>query len=65
VNGLTKREHIAALIMAGFAAEPTTGVVDEPPCHHPTTEAAAKRCAEVAVIWADALIAELNKETKS
>lgn len=47
--GLTKREYFAAQIMAGFAAhkgEPTIG----------------SDAADVAVNWADSLVAALNAE---
>lgn len=50
-GGLTKREHIATEIMAGFASDPT---MDGP-----------KTCAEIAVEWAEALLAELEKREKT
>ncbi len=50
VGGLTKREHFACKIMAGFAANPGCG-------ESPVTE-----LADAAVYWADALLAALEKE---
>jgi len=47
-RGLTKREMFAAMAMQGFAADPN--------CTSPTNNAVA------AVLWADALLAELAKE---
>lgn len=49
-NGMTKRELFAAMMMQGFAACPT----------NPGSIAAA---AEYATKWADALLAELAKES--
>ena len=48
--GLTKRELFAAMAMQGFAALPNGSCPDD--------------CMRVAVIWADALIAELAKPVK-
>ena len=47
--GLTKREYFAIRVMAGFAADPNCD--ETAPVH-----------AEAAVRWADALIAELNRD---
>lgn len=47
--GMTKREYFAIKILAGFAADPQ--------CDNYTIEDNV----ETAVIWADTLIAELNK----
>ena len=47
-HGLTKREYIAAAVMAGLAADSKF------------TEFQGN-AAEIAVAWADALIAELNR----
>ena len=46
--GLTKREHFAALVLQGFAADPDIG-----------NEASV--LAKHAVAWADALLEELEK----
>lgn len=52
-NGLSKREYIAALAMQGRIASESVSFVGTP-----------ESCAEHAVAYADALIAELNKEQK-
>lgn len=49
-GGLTKREHIAALVLAGSAAS------------HAGDAMTARDAADMAVIWADALIDALNEE---
>ena len=49
--GLTIREYAAIKIMAGFAADPSTANTD------------CDALAGTAVLWADDLIAALNKET--
>lgn len=50
-GGLTKREYIAAMAMAGL-------------CANPTASGNKERMAEASLMMADALIAELNKEEK-
>ena len=50
--GMTYREHVAALVMAGFAAKHGLNVVNR------------DDSATTAVQWADALIAELAGEGK-
>lgn len=52
--GLTKREHIATLIMAGFISSQTQGYEFRN----------ASDCAEQSVQWTDALISELSKAEK-
>lgn len=54
-QGLTKREHFAALAMQGLCADR----------HHEDTQAHPKYIALLAVECAEALIAELNKPVKS
>lgn len=58
-GGLTKREHIAAMAMQSIVAKnpPCGGDHDVADCSRPAQYARA------AVVIADALIAELNKET--
>lgn len=51
--GLTIREYFAIKILAGFAADPQ--------CDNYTIQ----KNAETAVMWADALVAELNKPTEA
>lgn len=48
VAGLTKREYFAAMVMQGFAADPSITVTRE-------------QLTKAAVGWADALITELQK----
>ncbi len=55
-RGLTKREYFASMAMQGMLAHP--GTIADMPQKHPDTVAKA------AVIYADALIEELNKEEK-
>jgi hypothetical protein len=49
--GLTKRELFAAMVFQGYAADPNSG------------NGAVQPMAAAAVMWADALLAELAKET--
>ena len=57
-DGLTKRELFAAMAMQGALANP-----EEWPTRCDTTQKIAKECALLSCYLADALIAELNKET--
>lgn len=56
-NGLTKREHFAGQILVGFCANSgISEALGEMDMHGPTA------LAQMAVVQADALIEELNKE---
>ena len=50
--GLTKREHFAGLAMQGFASDASL-------------ELGWKESAHLAVLWADALLAELDKDNNN
>lgn len=54
-NGLTKREHFAAMAMQGLLADPTYADVFE------TAEEWRKNIAEASVEFAECLLAELEK----
>lgn len=56
IPGLTKREYFAAMIMQGFAAQVAAQVI--------SPERFYKEAAREAVLNADALLAELEKENK-
>lgn len=60
IGGLTKRELFAALLMAGFAV---CDVSDLP--KDDAGDSTGETVAELAVAWADCLIAELNEEQEA
>lgn len=62
-RGLTKREHFAGLAMQGLLSNPKAADIIMGHSPNDTEITAATIISRTALAYADALIAELNKET--